>query len=92
MNDLANQIATTQHFAIEFEDQGVNRLMSVKFWKGDTLCRVYVCRSGLPSSDLTKIRGRKPTSAHVDSAEDKRLYRPWWTLPREVERETPTPQ
>ena len=53
MNDLANQIATTQHFAIEFEDQGVNRLMSVKFWKGDTLCRVYVCRSGLPSSDLT---------------------------------------
>ena len=53
MNDLANQIATTQNFAIEFEDQGVNRLMSVKFWKGNTLCRVYVCRSGLPSSDLT---------------------------------------
>ena len=53
MNDLANQIATTQHFAIEFEDQGVNRLMSVKFWKDNTLCRVYVCRSGLPSSDLT---------------------------------------
>ena len=53
MNDLAEQIATTQHFAIEFEDEGVNRLMSVKFWKGDTLCRIYVCRSGLPSSVLT---------------------------------------
>ena len=29
------------------------RLMSVGFWKGDCLCRVFICRSGLPSSDLT---------------------------------------
>ena len=27
--------------------------MSVRFWKGDSLCRVFVCRTGLPSSDLT---------------------------------------
>ena len=27
--------------------------MSLKFWKGESLCRVFVCRSGLPSTDLT---------------------------------------
>ena len=53
MSELAEQIATTQCFAIEFENVGVNRLTSVKFWKGDSLCRVFVCRSGLPSTDLT---------------------------------------
>ena len=53
MSELAEQIATTQCFAIEFENVGVNRLMSIKFRKGDSLCRVFVCRSGLPSADLT---------------------------------------
>ena len=53
MSDLAEQIATTQCFGIEFENVGLNRLMSVRFWKGDSLCRVFVCRSGLPSTDLT---------------------------------------
>ena len=27
--------------------------MSLRFWKGQQLCRVTVCRSGLPSSELT---------------------------------------
>ena len=27
--------------------------MSVRFWKGEELCRVLVCRNGLPSSELT---------------------------------------
>ena len=27
--------------------------MSVKFFKGDSLCRVFVFRNGLPSTDLT---------------------------------------
>ena len=53
LSDLAEQIATTQCFCIKFENVGLNRLMSVKFWKGDSLCRVFVCRSGLPSTDLT---------------------------------------
>ena len=53
MSELAEQIATTQCFAVEFENVGVNRLMSIKFWKGNSLCRVFVCRSGLPSADLT---------------------------------------
>ena len=53
MCELAEQIAITQCFAYEFEKFGVNKLMSVKFWKGDSLCRVFVCRSGLPSTDLT---------------------------------------
>ena len=26
--------------------------MSVRFWKGEDLCRVLVCRNGLPSSEL----------------------------------------
>ena len=72
MNDLANQIATTQHFAVEFEDQGVNRLMSVKFWKGDTLCRIYVCRCGLPSSDLT---GELGSLSSVHQGRYSRLFR-----------------
>ena len=33
MGDLAEQIATTQCFGIEFENVGLNRLMSVRFWK-----------------------------------------------------------
>ena len=53
MSDLAEQIAITQCFGIEFENVGLNRLMSVRFWNGDSLCRVFVCRSGLPSADLT---------------------------------------
>ena len=53
MSDLAEQIATTQCFGIEFENVGTNRFMTARFWKGDSLCRVFICRSGLPSSDLT---------------------------------------
>ena len=50
---MAEQIAATQCFGLEYELVGVNRLMSVRFWKGDSLCRVFVCRSGLPTPDLT---------------------------------------
>ena len=53
MCDLAEQIASAQCFALEFENAGINRLMSVKFWKGDSLCRVFICRSEQPSTDLT---------------------------------------
>ena len=31
--------------------------MSVKFWKGDSLCRVFICRSGLLSTDLNRELG-----------------------------------
>ena len=53
LEDVTEQIATTQSFAVENENIGTNRLMSVKFSKSDSLCRVFLCRSGLPSSDLT---------------------------------------
>ena len=53
MSDVADQISSLQCFALEFEDHGPNRFMSVKFWKGQSLCRVVVCRSRLPSTDLT---------------------------------------
>ena len=53
MSDIADQISTLQYFALEFEDQGPNRFMSVRFWKGQYLCKVIVCRSGLPTTNLT---------------------------------------
>ena len=52
MTDVANQISTLQCFALEFEDQGPNRFMPVRFWKGQYLCRIVACRSGLPTTDL----------------------------------------
>ena len=53
MSDVADQISTLQCFALEFEDQGPNRFMSVRFWKGQYLCKVIACRSRLPTTDLT---------------------------------------
>ena len=46
-------MASEKCFGLEFEDSGSSRFMSLRFWKGHELCRVTVCRSGLPSSDLT---------------------------------------
>ena len=57
MCDLAERIASTQCFVLEFENVGINWLMSVKFWKGDSLCRVFICRSGLLSTDLNRELG-----------------------------------
>ena len=53
MSDIADQISTLQCFALEFEDQGPNRFMSLRFCKGQYLCKVIVCRSGLPTTNLT---------------------------------------
>ena len=52
MGDVAEQIMTQQCFGIEFENEGVYRYMSARFWKGTELCRIYICRSSLPSIDL----------------------------------------
>ena len=53
MDDIAQVVASEQCFSVEFEDFGIYRRMSVRFWKGDKLCRVFICRSKLPSSQLT---------------------------------------
>ena len=53
MEDIAEQVTSEQCFALEFERQKAFRFMSVRFWKGTELCRVFVCRSALPSADLT---------------------------------------
>ena len=53
MSKIAECVAAEQCFAIEFEDSNVNRFMSLRFWKGTELCRVLVCRSELPSSELS---------------------------------------
>ena len=53
LSDIAEQVTTQQCFAIEFETAGVYRYMTVKFWKGQELCRVLICRTSLPASDVT---------------------------------------
>ena len=53
MGDLAEHITVEQCFAVEFEDKGPNRYMTVRYWKGQNLCRVFICRSELPATDLT---------------------------------------
>ena len=53
MSDIAERVATEQCFAIQYEDKGTNRFMSVRFWKGQCICKVLVCRSELPASEPT---------------------------------------
>ena len=53
MSDTAEHVATEQCFAIEFEDKGASRFMSLRNWKGQEICRVVLSRSGLPSTELT---------------------------------------
>ena len=53
MNHLAEQITAEQCFAIEFEDRGPNRYMTARYWEGQNLHRVLICRSQLPATDLT---------------------------------------
>ena len=53
MSEIAEHVASEQCFGLEFEDDGANRFMSLRFWKKTELCRVLICRSGLPSTELT---------------------------------------
>ena len=53
MHDIADHISSSQFFALEFEDEGASRFMSLRYWKCQHLRRVVICRSGLPSTDLT---------------------------------------
>ena len=57
MEDVAEHVIASQHYGIEFEKRGANRLMSLRFWKGATLCRIFVCRSGLSGVGLTEEMG-----------------------------------
>ena len=57
MEDFEEPVATEQFFSIEFEDIGTNRFVSIRFWNGQTLCRIFVCRSSLPFSKLTEGKG-----------------------------------
>ena len=53
MSEIAEHVASEQCFGLEFEDDGANRFMSLRFWKKTELCRVLICRSGLLSTKLT---------------------------------------
>ena len=55
MSHLAEQITAEQCFAIEFEDKGPNLYMTVRYWEGQNLHRVLICRSQLPATDLTSV-------------------------------------
>ena len=71
MEDTAEQVSTEQCLAIEFENVGAYRFMSVHFWRGKDLYRVLVCRSWLPSVNIAGERGSlarllSVTSTQVD--------------------------
>ena len=53
MEDIGEQVTNEQCFFVEFEKRKTFRFMSVRFWKGSELCRVFVCRSALPTTNLT---------------------------------------
>ena len=53
LSDIAEHVTAQQCFAVEFETVGVYRYMTVKFWRGHELCRVLICRSSLPATDVT---------------------------------------
>ena len=53
MEDIAEQVTNEQCFSVEFEKRKTFRFMSVRIWKGSDLCRVFVCRSALPTTNLT---------------------------------------
>ena len=57
MEDIAEQLAASQHFGIEFERRGTNRFMSLRYWNGAKLCRVFICRSGFAGVGLTEELG-----------------------------------
>ena len=57
MGDIADQVSASQHFGVEFEKRGANRHMSLRFWKGTKLCRVFICRSSLVGAGLTEELG-----------------------------------
>ena len=57
MEDIAEQVAASEHFGIEFEKRGTNRFMSLRYWKGAKLCRVFICRSGIAGAGLTEELG-----------------------------------
>ena len=53
MADITDQVTAEQCFGIEYEDNGLNRFLTVRFWKGQSLCGVLICRSGLPASGIS---------------------------------------
>ena len=57
MEDIAEQVAASQHFGIEFERRGTNRFMYLRYWNDAKLCRVFICRSGFAGVGLTEELG-----------------------------------
>ena len=52
LKDLSEQLLTTGQFALEFETSGQFRYAYIRFWKGDSLVKVFMCRYGLQSPPL----------------------------------------
>ena len=69
LEDIAEHVTSAQRFSIEFEDNGTNRLMSLRFWKRTKLCRVFICRSALPATDLTGELGSLSRLLSVESTD-----------------------
>ena len=74
MEDIAEQVAVQQRFAIEFVNVEAYRFLTVRFWKDKDLCRISVCRSGLPFVNIADELGflarlLSVTSTQVDIVE-----------------------
>ena len=52
MDDVAEQVANEQRFFVEFEDKNTFKVMVVRVWKNNELCRDFICRSALPFTEL----------------------------------------
>ena len=53
MDDSAEHVTSEQCFFLEFATTGIQKLMHLRFWKEDQLCRIFVGRSGLASAGIT---------------------------------------
>ena len=52
LEDISTCVLESGRFSLEFERRGHYLEMHVRFWKQETLCKVFVCRSGLFNKDI----------------------------------------
>ena len=52
LEDVGDHVTSEQCFGLEFVSTGNYRFMYLRFWKAAKLCRVFICRSALPTTSL----------------------------------------
>ena len=49
MSDIAHHVNVSSKYSLEFEPSGLHCIVSIRFWKGDSLCTVRVLQYRLAS-------------------------------------------